>query len=161
MEIQGDTVLALARFFEPQHQDRQSLHDKAPNDAKGVSFAQKVNVAAAEENGQNLEAHHHIDNAIGGAKTRVRPPEPVGKNAILGHAIQNAVGTYDGSVYSAGENQDVPPITTNPWNTRRSIKGPAMFIASPPMRLSKKFLRTPSGMIITAKKETSEVKIML
>src|SRR5208282_4499431 len=75
-QIEGDAVLARASVFVTQHQNRQTFHDEAPNDAKGIGFAQEVDVATAQDDGENLEAYHHIDNAIGCAKTGVRAAEP-------------------------------------------------------------------------------------
>src|SRR5208283_4899750 len=61
VQIQGDPVFAHARLFEPQHQNGKAFHDETPNHAEGISLAQEKNVAAAEENCQNLEANHHVD----------------------------------------------------------------------------------------------------
>ncbi len=51
----------------------------------------------------------------------------------------------------------VPTTTTKAWNANRNVKGPARFMARPPIRFSRYLPRVPSGMIITAKKDTSEV----
>src|SRR5258707_280188 len=65
------------------------------------------------------------------------------------------------AVFTAPARIRVPTTTTKPWNIRRTINGPSRFIASPPIRFSRNCWRTPSGMIITAKKETKEVKTKL
>src|SRR6266849_6572914 len=51
----------------------------------------------------------------------------------------------------------VPTTTTNAWNASRNANGPTRFMDRPPIRFSRYLLRVPSGMIITAKKDTSEV----
>ena len=65
------------------------------------------------------------------------------------------------AVFTAPDRISVPTSTTKPWNSRRSGSGPTRYIESPPIRLSRKPCRGPSGMIITAKNETSDVNIML
>ena len=42
---------------------------------------------------------------LSGAEPVVRMPEPVGQHAILGDAIQHAVGADDGGVDGARQNQ--------------------------------------------------------
>jgi len=55
----------------------------------------------------------------------------------------------------------VPTTTTNTWNASFTLKLPARCMARPPIRFSVKFPRTLSGIIITAKNETSEVNTRL
>ena len=65
------------------------------------------------------------------------------------------------AVLTAPASIKTPTTTTKTRNTSRSDKGPTRYIASPPIGLSKKLLRTESGIIITAKNATPAVKIRL
>jgi hypothetical protein len=65
------------------------------------------------------------------------------------------------AVLTAPARITVPTITTKMWNSSRAGTGPTRCIDSPPIRLSRYFPRSVSGMIITAKNETSEVNNML
>ena len=65
------------------------------------------------------------------------------------------------AVLTAPESSSTPTSTTTPWKARRRESGPIRYMERPPIRLSRNWGRAESGMIITAKKETSEVKIML
>ena len=47
-----------------------------------------------------------IKQPIGGAVVRVRLEEPVGQDAILGNAVEDAVGADDGGVDGAGQDQE-------------------------------------------------------
>src|SRR5206468_2532324 len=54
---------------------------------------------------EQLQADDKIQDAIGGAELAMRLEEPVGHDAVLGHAIEDAVGTDDGRVRRAGQDQ--------------------------------------------------------
>jgi len=64
-------------------------------------------------------------------------------------------------VLTAPASINVPTTTTNARNASRSDRGPTRYIDSPPIGLSKNWLRTESGMIMTAKNATPAVKIRL
>src|SRR5205823_6970061 len=95
-----------------------------------------------------------------GPETRMRMAEPVRKNSVLRDPVQHAIRADNGGVYRSGQHQDADHHD-EARNARRNDTGPTRYIASPPMGLSKKFLRTESGMIITAKNATPAVKIRL
>ena len=65
------------------------------------------------------------------------------------------------AVLTAPDSSSTPTSTTTPWNARRKVSGPTRYMERPPIRLSRNWGRAESGMIITAKKETSDVKTML
>ena len=60
-------------------------------------------------------------------------------------------------VFTAPDKISAPTNTTKAWNAKRSGIGPARCIANPPIMLSRKPFRASSGMIMTAKNDTSEV----
>ena len=64
-------------------------------------------------------------------------------------------------VLTAPASIKTPTTTTKARNTSRTDKGPARYMARPPIGLSKKLPRTESGMITTAKNATPAVKIKL
>ncbi len=106
VQIARHLPLAIARLGEAQHQHRQRLHGEAPDHAEGIERGQLVDVAAAEDDGEQLHADDQIDDAIAGAVAVVRLLEPGGENAVFGHAVQHAVRADDGSILRAGQNQD-------------------------------------------------------
>src|SRR6476620_7559341 len=61
------------------------------------------------------------------------------------------------AVLTAPDNIRNPTITTKAWNSSLIDSGPTKFIARPEIKLVKYWGRMSSGMIATAKKETSEV----
>ena len=105
MEIQRDLPFAAPRLLVAQHQHRERLHGEAPDHAERVGLAQHVDIAAADDNGDQLQRHNHVDDAGGGAELFVRMPEPVGQHAVFRHAVEDAVGPDDGGVHGAGKNQ--------------------------------------------------------
>ena len=53
----------------------------------------------------NLQADDHIQDAMGRSEAGMRLAEPLGKNTVLGNAVQHAVGADDRGVHRAGEHQ--------------------------------------------------------
>src|SRR5262249_28103428 len=90
--------LALAWAAIAQHDHRQRHEREAPDHAEGIQRGQQVNVAAAGDDGQYLQPDDHVDDAIAGAEAGMRFLEPGGEDAVLDHAVQHAVGAYDGCV---------------------------------------------------------------
>ena len=101
-----------------------------------------------------------IDDAMGRAEFAVRLPEPVGQHAILGNAIEHAVRSHDGRVHGAREDQrshrDDERMKAEPQRERaHQIHGQAA------NQILQILPRTLSGMIMTAKNDTSEVNSRL
>ena len=65
-----------------------------------------VDIAAAEQDGAELQKHHHVDDAVAGAETFVGLAEPVGQYTVFGNAVEHAVRADDGGVDRSGENQE-------------------------------------------------------
>ena len=76
------------------------------------------------------------------------------ENAVLGDAVEDAVRAHDGGVDGAGQHQDADHDDESAEGQPQQSAGPTRYMASPPMGLSKKFWRTASGMIMTAKNDT-------
>ena len=91
----------------------------------------------------------------------VRMAEPVRQHAIFGNAVQHAVRAHNRGVHRAGKNQRAHHHHEHVKGQPRSRNGPARLMARPPIKFSKNCGRVLSGMIITAKNETSDVKTML
>ena len=96
-----------------------------------------------------------------GAVALVRMAEPVGQHAVLGDAVEHAVGADDRGVDRAGQNQEADehdedaerqPHRQRPDHVHRQPADQVVAVLP---------IRTPSGMIITAKNEISEVISML
>src|SRR6202046_2919645 len=98
MEVQRHFPFAAQRLLIAQHQDRQGLHREAPHHAEGVGFTQHVHVAAADQDGDQLQDHDDVDDPRSGAELVMRVAEPVREHTVLGHAVEHAVGADDGGV---------------------------------------------------------------
>ena len=86
---------SFALVLDAQHQHGQAVESETPDHAEGIRFAQQIHVAVAHQDGEYLENHDQIDDAVGSAKARMRLAEPIGKNAIFRNAVKNPVGTDD------------------------------------------------------------------
>ena len=51
----------------------------------------------------NLQEDDQVDDAVGGAESRMWLAEPVGEDAVFGDAIEDAVGADDGGIDRAGQ----------------------------------------------------------
>src|SRR5882724_781021 len=105
-DVGRDLPSAFAFVFETQDEHGEAVESEAPDDAESVGFAEEVDVAAAVEDGEELKDHHHVDNAVAGAVALVRDSEPVGEDAVLGDAVEDAVGADDGGVDGTGEDEE-------------------------------------------------------
>ena len=144
-----------------EHEDGDALHREAPNHAESVQVAKEGDVAAAGNDGEDLEDHDEIDDAVRRSEARMRVPEPVGEYAIFGDAVQDAIRADDGGIHGSGQNQradhdDEHVEDQAQRETARPDASPGRRSSSP-----KNCGRILSGMIITAKNETSEVKTRL
>ena len=160
-EIQRHAEFALARLLVAQHQHRQALHGEAPHHAERVGLAEDEDVSAAQDDGEQLQAHDQVEHAVGSPEAPMRLAEPVRQNAVLGDAVQHAVRAHDRGVHRSGQHQHADEhhealkhqpqrvrARQNSWPGRRSgCRNTAA--------------RTASGMIMTAKKETPAVKTRL
>ena len=108
-----------------------------------------------------LQHHDQVDKRCVVPNLRMGMPEPVGQNAVFGYPVQHAVGADDGGVDRAGKNQRPDEDHEGVEKQPQAAPGPTRYMASPPMRLSRYLLRSASGMIMTAKNDTSEVNSRL
>src|SRR5258708_31875571 len=67
-DVGRDLPSALAFVFETEDEHGEAVEGKAPDDAESVGFAEEVDVAAAVENGDELEDDHHVGGAGAGAR---------------------------------------------------------------------------------------------
>ena len=104
-DIQRRLPQTVLRKFVAQHQNRQRLHRETPDHAERVRFAQQSHVSAGDQNRDQLQQHDRIDQSRGGAEAVVRMAEPVGQHAILGDAIEHAVGADDRGIDGPGQQQ--------------------------------------------------------
>ena len=102
-EVQRHAPFPRLRLLVAQHEHGQRLHGKAPNHSEGVSFAQHVDVAAADQDGQYLQPRDDVDEPRRGAEFPVRLAQRVRQHAVFGDPVQHAVGAHDGRVHGTGE----------------------------------------------------------
>src|SRR6266853_204367 len=93
IKIERNLELALTGSRITQNQYRQAIHREAPDHSEGIQVREESHIAAADENGENLQAYDYVDDAIASAIPRVRLPEPLSEDAVFGDTIQYAVGT--------------------------------------------------------------------
>src|ERR1019366_3570578 len=105
VEIKRHSPISVARLLPAQHEHAERFHGETPDHAEGVGLAEHHDVAAADQNGEQLQDDDGIDQPRGGAEGFVRVAEPLGEHAILGHAVEHAVGADDGGIDGAGEDQ--------------------------------------------------------
>ena len=105
-QVQRHLPAALARVLKAQHQHGEAVKHEAPQHAEGVGFAERIDIAAADEDGDELQPHHHVQDAVAGAELGVRPAKPISQHAIFGDAVEHAVGAHNRRVYRAGEHQE-------------------------------------------------------
>ncbi len=63
-EVRWDFPAALSLVLDAQHQHGKAVEGEAPDHSEGVGFAQQVNVAAADQNGEYLQQHHQVDDPV-------------------------------------------------------------------------------------------------
>src|SRR5436853_7176726 len=107
-----------------------------------------------------LLADNVVDNAVVGSITRMGLLEGRGQHAIFRHPVQYAVGADNRGVLRTRKDQHA-------YQNNKAMKeqpGPhrsGKYIEMPPIRLAKYSDRTLSGIIMTAKNETNDVKSRL
>src|SRR5262249_62391382 len=82
-EVQGNLELPLAGPGVAQYEYGQAVHGEAPNNAEGVEVCQEGDIAAADEDGENLQADDDVDDAIAGPEFGVGLAERFGQDAVL------------------------------------------------------------------------------
>src|ERR1700722_357779 len=105
VQVSRHLPCAVSRFREAQHEHRDGLHGEAPDHPEGVERGQLVDVAAAENDSEQLQTHDQIDDPVAGAVSVVRLLEPAGQHPIFRHAIQDTVGANNGSILRSRQNQ--------------------------------------------------------
>ena len=104
-DVQRHLELPRIAVLETQHDHRRRLEHKTPHHAKGIRLAQHVNVAAAGNDGEQLQADDQVEQPMGRAVAAVGLQEPLGHHAVLGHAVQHAVAADHRRIDRAGQNQ--------------------------------------------------------
>ena len=87
VQVARNLPCAVAGLGEAQHEHGDGLHGEAPDHAERVERGQHVDVAAAEDDGKQLQADDQVDDAVAGAEAVVRLLEPTGEHAVFRHAI--------------------------------------------------------------------------
>src|SRR5262249_3320450 len=96
---------ALALILPAQHQHGQTVKREAPDHTECVGFAKDDYVTTAEQDGENLQAHNQIYDAIARAIFLLGLTKPVSEDAVFGDAVENAVGPDDRSIDCTREDQ--------------------------------------------------------
>jgi len=90
-EIQWNLKFALARTSVSGGRAPRGRSSRSSKSRRSVEVREKGDVAAADNDGDNLERHDDIDDAIAGTNFLVRLPEPRAEHAVFRNAIQHAV----------------------------------------------------------------------
>ena len=105
VKVAGHLPFTVFWFRKPQDQNGQGLEGKTPDHAECVQRRQQIDVAAAGDDREDLEESDEVDDAIAGSEPVMRFAEPCRHDAVFANAIEHAVGTDDGSVDGAGQDQ--------------------------------------------------------
>ena len=165
-KIEGKLVFLIVPLI-AQHQNAQRFQEEAPHHAERVRFAQQVNIAAAEDDGGDLQEHDHVDDAEGGAETLVRLAEPIQQDAVFGHAIQNAVGADDGGVHGARQNQHAHDHDENvkrqleQFGADQMHRQAAQQVVGKRLRISEGLMIMPANTVMTPVQITAYQQTML
>src|SRR3989442_14762302 len=76
MEVQRNLKFTLAGAGVAENEHREAIHRETPNHAKGVKVREKGHVTMADDDGDDLQRHDDIDDAIACAEALVWLPEP-------------------------------------------------------------------------------------
>src|SRR5205823_13401539 len=106
LEIERNLEFTLARTGVPKHQDGQAVHRETPNHTERVEVRQESDIAMADQNRKNLQCNNDVDDAIARAELRVGLAEPFAQHAILGNAVEHAVGPNNRGINCARENEN-------------------------------------------------------
>src|ERR1700757_1764411 len=103
-KVERNLEFALARIGVAQDKYGQAVHGKTPDDAEGVQVGEEGHIAATDKNGDDLQNHDDVDNAVAGTKARMRLAKPVAQHAIFGNTVEHAIRTDDRGIDRASKN---------------------------------------------------------
>src|SRR5260370_4313523 len=89
-EIQRNLKFALARTAIAENEDPEPVHPEPPHPTESVEVRKKGDVAAADDDGDNLECHDGINDAIARPEPAVRLTETRAAHAAVRNAIKHA-----------------------------------------------------------------------
>src|SRR6267143_4160226 len=104
-EIQWNLKFPLPRACVAKNENCKAVHRETPDHAESVEVREKGNVAAADDDGDDLQRHDDIDDAIARTEALVRLTEPGAEHAVFRNAVQHTVRTYDGGIDCTREDQ--------------------------------------------------------
>src|SRR5260370_1237704 len=78
--------------------DGQTVEGETPDDTKRVQRCQNVEVAAAENDGQNLQERNEMDGPVTAAVFLVRALKPGGEDACFAKPVEYTICAKDGSI---------------------------------------------------------------
>src|SRR5581483_9797887 len=77
-QVRGNLPATFAFVLETQHQHGEAVEGEAPYHAKRMSPTENVHIAAAEQDGDDLQANDQVHDAVARAVLALRFTEPVG-----------------------------------------------------------------------------------
>src|SRR5205823_14717456 len=105
-EVPRNRELARTSVLEPEHNHSQGNKDEAPDHSEGIRFSQDNHVPAADQDSEELQEQDQRKNSGAGAETRMGLEEPIGQDAVLGHAVKHAVGADDRRIDRSRQDQE-------------------------------------------------------
>src|SRR5207247_4754259 len=105
LEVERNTKFTFSALLVPEHRDSETLHRKAPHEAERVRFSKHKDVAAAQQDLEQLDAHHEIQDAMRCPEPPMRMTKPLGENAVLRHPVQYAIRSDNRRVDRAREHE--------------------------------------------------------
>ncbi len=105
-EVRGNLPAALTFVFEAQDEHGQAVEGETPDHAEGIRFTEHIDIAAACQDGEDLQQNDHVDDAGTCPILAVGKAEPIGEDSVFGDAVQDAIGSDDRGVDGAGEDEE-------------------------------------------------------
>src|SRR5712691_6803630 len=103
--VEWDLEIPVAGTRVPENEHRQSIHREAPDHAESVEVRQESDVATADDDGDNLQRHDDIDDAIARSETSMGLTEPFAEYAVLGYPVQHTVRADNGRIHRTGQDK--------------------------------------------------------
>ena len=100
-EIKRNLKFSLAGTGVAENEDGEPIHRKTPDHTERIEVREESHIAVADDDGDDLQSHDDVDDAIAGAKAPVRLAKPGAEHSVFGNAVEHTVRADDSGVYSA------------------------------------------------------------
>src|SRR5882672_3709643 len=82
-EVERDLKIAMAGLGVTEDENGEAIHGERPDDTESIKVCEEGDVAAADNDGDDLQNDDDVDDAVAGAEFRMRLAEPFAEDAVL------------------------------------------------------------------------------